>query len=260
MILLDCESPTRRGRNTVTILHMSTRYLSFAVFASGMTTLAVEFTASRLLGNVFGTSNIVWASIIGLILIYLTAGYFIGGRWADRSPFPSTFYKILLWAAFASGLAALAARPVLRVAADAFDQLQIAVLAGSFVSVLILFVVPVTLLGMVSPFAIRLAISKPEEAGQVSGRLYAISTLGSFVGTFLPVLVFIPLVGSTYTFMIFSFFLMFVALAGLGLVQGRRATGALVVDAHPAGHPRGAVGGRGVQGHGQPNLRNRVGL
>ena len=201
---------------------MSSRYLSFAVFSAGMTTLAVELTASRLLGNVFGTSNLVWASIIGLILIYLTVGYFIGGRWADRSPRFSTFYLIILWGAFTAGAAALVARPVLRAAADAFDQLALAVLAGSFVSVLVLFIVPITLLGTVSPFAIRLALSDTQHAGRISGRLYAISTLGSFIGTFLPVLVFIPLVGSTYTFLIFSGFLMAVALIGLGLSEGWR--------------------------------------
>ncbi|MGH2582075.1 MAG: spermidine synthase [Anaerolineales bacterium] len=199
---------------------MSPRYLSFAVFSAGMTTLAVELTASRLLGNVFGTSNLVWASIIGLILIYLTAGYFIGGRWADRSPNAATFYKIILVAAFASGVVPLISRPVLRAAANAFDELQIGVLAGSFVSVLVLFIVPITLLGTVSPFAIRLAIDDKEHAGRVSGRIYAISTLGSFIGTFLPVLLFIPIVGTTWTFLLFSFYLMAVALLGLSRAIG----------------------------------------
>src|SRR3989338_8061209 len=85
-----------------------------AVFTSGMTTLAVEVSAARMLGTVFGTSNIVWANIIGLILIYLSAGYFIGGRWADRSPRFGTFYQIILWGAFTACLAALVARPGLR--------------------------------------------------------------------------------------------------------------------------------------------------
>ncbi len=191
------------------------RYLYFAVFVSGMTTLAIEFSASRLLGGVFGTSNLVWASIIGLILIYLTAGYFIGGRWADRSPEPQTFFSILAWGAFLSGLTPLVARPVLWIAADAFDQLQVGVLFGSFTAVLVLFSIPVTLLGTISPFAIRLAISDPQAAGRVSGRIYAISTLGSFVGTFLPVLVFIPLIGTAWTFFVFSEFLALVAVIGL---------------------------------------------
>jgi len=199
------------------------RYLYFAVFASGMTTLAVEFSASRLLGNVFGNSNVVWASIIGLILIYLTAGYFVGGWWADRSPHAGTMYTVLAWGAFLSGLVPLVANPVLRLAADAFDQLELGLLFGSFSAVLVLFSAPVTLLGTISPFAIRLAITDAQQAGRISGRIYAISTLGSFIGTFLPVLVLIPLVGVTRTFLIFSGFLVFVALGGLWLVGGWRA-------------------------------------
>jgi spermidine synthase len=198
------------------------RYLYFAVFASGMTTLAVELSASRLLGNIFGTSNLVWASIIGLILIYLTAGYFLGGRWADRSPHLQTMYLIMVWGAFLIGLVPLVANPVLRSAADAFDHLQVGVLFGAFTGVLILFSIPVTLLGTISPFAIRLAIRTPNEAGTVSGRIYAISTLGAFVGTFLPVLLFIPTIGTTMTFVVFSVFLMLVAIAGLWLSSGWR--------------------------------------
>ena len=185
-----------------------------------MVTLAVEMAASRLLGSVFGTSNLVWASIIGLILIYLTAGYFIGGRWADKSPNPDTFFSIMLWGAFTVGLAPLFSRPVLRFAADAFDILDMGVLFGSFVAVVILFVVPITLFGTISPFAIRLAITKPEESGKISGRIYALSTLGSFVGTFLPVLLMIPLIGTSYTFLTFSYYLIAVALVGLGISGG----------------------------------------
>ncbi|MCL4258251.1 MAG: fused MFS/spermidine synthase [Anaerolineales bacterium] len=203
---------------------MSLRYLTFAVFVSGLTTLGVELTASRLLGNVFGTSNLVWASIIGLILIYLTLGYFIGGRWADRSPHFETFFKIQVWAGFTAGIVPLVARPVLSAAADAFDQLQVGVLAGSLLSVLVLFIVPITLMGTASPFAIRLAITDQTQAGRISGRIYAFSTLGSVIGTFLPVLLLIPVYGSTVTILIFSFVLMAVGLVGLGLsVSWRKA-------------------------------------
>ncbi len=204
------------------------RYLYFTVFMSGMTVLAVELSASRLLGSVFGTSNLVWASIIGLILIYLTAGYFLGGWWADRSPRPETMYRVLAWGAFTAGIVPLISRPVLRLAADAFDQLAIGTLLGSFTAVLILFIVPITLLGTISPFAIRLAIQDPSRAGSISGRIYAISTLGSFVGTFLPVLVLIPLVGTTRTFLVFSLVLVLVALGGLWFAAGWRGVRSVV--------------------------------
>jgi len=192
------------------------RYILFTVFISGMTTLAAELAAGRLIGNVFGTSNIVWASIIGLILIYLTLGYFLGGKWADANPTPAAMYRVLAWGAFTLGLVPYIAGPVLRSAANAFDVLQVGILGASFVAVLILFIVPITLLGTISPFAIRLLVDDTAHAGQISGQIYAISTLGSFIGTFLPTLVFIPAIGTTKTFLLFSLVLLFVALAGLG--------------------------------------------
>ncbi len=191
------------------------RYLVLSVFTAGMTTLAVELSASRLLGNVFGTSNLVWANIIGLILVYLTAGYFIGGRWADRSPDPLVFYRILAWAALAAGTVPVISRPVLQAAANAVENVEAAVALGSFAAVLILFSVPVTLLGCVSPFAIRLAMREIKTAGDVSGKLYAISTLGSIFGTFVPVLWLIPTIGTARTFLLFSALLMAVGLIGM---------------------------------------------
>lgn len=201
----------------------SQRYLYVAVFTSGMTTLAVELSASRLLGSVFGTSNIVWANVIGLILLYLTIGYFIGGRWADRSPFPATFYHILIWGAFLSALIPLIARPILTAAASAVVGAQAGLAVGSFLAVLILFSVPVTLLGCVSPFAIRLAVTDLGSAGKISGRIYAISTLGSLLGTFLPTLYLIPELGTFRTFLLFAGLLYVVGLFGLWRIQGSKA-------------------------------------
>ena len=199
------------------------KYLYFTVFASGMTTLAIEFSASRLLGSVFGTSNLVWASIIGLILIYLTVGYFLGGRWADRWPHYQVFYRILLWGGFSAGLVPFVSGPVLFRAANAFDHLQIGVLLGSFTAVLVLLVVPISLLGTISPFAIRLALRDSRQAGEISGKIYAISTLGSFIGTFTPDLIMIPLMGTKLTFVVFSLFLVLVAMIGLGKHAGWQA-------------------------------------
>jgi spermidine synthase len=198
------------------------RYILFTVFISGMTTLAAELAASRLIGNVFGTSNIVWASIIGLILIYLTAGYFLGGKWADANPTPTAMYRVLAWGAFTLGLVPYIAGPVLRSAASAFDSLQVGILGASFVAVLVLFIIPITLLGTISPFAIRLSVQDTSHAGQISGQIYAISTLGSFIGTFLPTLVTIPAIGTKNTFLLFSLILLTVALIGLARFANQR--------------------------------------
>lgn len=207
------------------------RFLYLAVFASGLTTLGMELTASRLLGTVFGTSNIVWANIIGLMLLYLTAGYFVGGRLADRHPNVITFYRVICWGAFAAGLVPIAARPVLQIAAQSVLNVNGAVLVGSFGAVLILFAVPVTLLGTVSPFAIRLAIQDTDSSGQTAGRIYAVSTVGSILGTFLPVLVLIPLIGTNATFLLLSGLLLLIGLVGLGRQSLR---GALVLLWMPA--------------------------
>ena len=193
---------------------MKKYYLHITVFFSGMTALAVELTASRLLGNVYGSSNLVWASIIGLILIYLTVGYWLGGKIADKYPNHSYFYRILMWGSLTVGLVPMVSRPILRITANAFDQFQMPILAGAFVTVMILFVIPVTLLGMISPFALKLSLDNPQDVGKTAGRLSAISTLGAFIGTFLPVLVLVPLIGTYRTFLFFSSLLMVIASIG----------------------------------------------
>ncbi len=198
------------------------KYILLTVFISGMTTLASELTASRLIGNVFGTSNLVWASIIGLILIYLTVGYSLGGKWADQDPTPKALYRTLAWGAFTLGLVPYIASPVLKFAANAAELLNVGVLIGAFAAVLILFSVPITLLGTISPFAIRLSMDDASRAGNISGNIYAISTLGSFIGTFVPVLLTIPTIGTRNTFLLFSLTLLSVALIGLWKFASQR--------------------------------------
>ncbi len=199
------------------------RYLYFAAFVAGAGSLGVEFAATRLLEAVFGTSNLVWAAVIGLILLYLAAGYFLGGRLADRHPTPTAFYRLLAWGGLAVALVPVPARPVLTRAAAAFDQLQIGALVGAFVAVVILLSVPVTLLGMVAPYAVRLAVRRTAETGRVAGRLYALSTLGSFLGTYFTVLVLIPTLGTRRTFLLIGAALVLTALGGL-LTSGAHRT------------------------------------
>jgi predicted membrane-bound spermidine synthase len=196
------------------------KWLYIAVFFSGMASLAVEMSASRLLGNYFGTSNLIWASIIGLILIYLTICNALGGRWADRSPHPQTFFQILIWASFFIGLIPLISRPILRMAATAFDALELGLLAGSFVVVMVLFTIPITLLGTTTPFALRLTLQDSRKTGSLAGRLSAISTVGSFVGTFLPALFLIPTIGTFRTFLVIGALLMAAVLVGFGATCG----------------------------------------
>jgi len=189
--------------------------LLLTVFTAGMTGLGVELAAARLLDPFFGNSIVVWANLIGLVLIYFSLGYWIGGRWADRDPRETTLYQICAWAAFGVGIIPLAAGPILRWSAQGLIYLDIGVLLGSFVGVLVLFSVPVTLLGCVSPFAIRLAVRDVQHSGNVAGSIYALSTVGSILGTFLPVLVLIPNLGTRRTFLFFSLLLLAISLTGL---------------------------------------------
>jgi spermidine synthase len=173
--------------------------LGVVAFLVGGATLSTEICASRLLAPYFGASTVVWANIIGLTLAYLALGYWLGGRLADRRPQPRVLAEILLVAAAALVVTPFAARPLLRWAVEGVDSVAVGSVVGSFFAALALFAIPVTALGAAAPFLVRLALQRVDEAGRVAGRLYALSTAGSFAGTFLAALVAIPLVGTQRT-------------------------------------------------------------
>lgn len=202
---------------------VSRTYLYVTVFTAGMSTLAIEFTTSRMLQTVYGTSNIVWANVIGLVLLFLTLGYFLGGRLADKRPSPQTFYSLVSLAGACGVFFLLLTSVILRSAASAMAAVNAGAILSSLVGVIIALAVPITLLGMVSPFAIRLAVRDVAEAGRVSGRIYAISTWGSLLGTYIPVLFVIPLAGSRITAVIFGLILLLVGLVGLWQTNRSRA-------------------------------------
>ena len=183
----------------VPVASVSRRRLGVVVFTAGAGTLATEIAASRLLAPYFGSSTVVWANIIGLILVYLSVGYWIGGKVADRRPEPRLLGWIVLVAALVIAVLPFVARPVLDFTVQGLDTISVGAVVGSFFAALLLFAVPVTLLGAVSPFAVRLALDDVSQAGAVAGRLYALSTLGSIVGTFVSALVAIPLIGTQRT-------------------------------------------------------------
>ena len=169
------------------------------VFAAGVGSLATEIAASRLLAPYFGNSTIVWANVIGLILASLSLGYWLGGRFADRRPSPRALGVLVVAAACLIAVIPFVARPLLDLSVEGLDRVSAGAAIGSFFGVLVLFVPPVVLLGMVAPFAIRLALTDVASAGTVAGRLYAVSTIGSLLGTFLSALVLIPAIGTQRT-------------------------------------------------------------
>ena len=140
--------------------------LPLLVFVVGTGSLGAEIAAVRLLAPYFGASTIVWANTIGIVLVALSLGYWLGGRLADRHPNMRGLCLLALVAAALLALVPFAADPLLDVAVDALDEISAGAFLGSLAAVLVLVAVPVLLLGAVSPWAIRLAVSSVEEAGR----------------------------------------------------------------------------------------------
>lgn len=197
----------------------STPFLLLVVFLAGIGTLGVEMVMPRLLAPFFGTSQPIWAIVIGMTLIYLAIGYWLGGKLADRHPDERVLYRLIAWAGFLCGFIPLVAQPILRTAQQALNSIAAGGLVAALAAVVLLFAAPVILMAMVGPFAIRLQIHRMTEgiaaAGRTAGSISALSTLGSIVGTFLTVLVLIPLIGTERTIYLFASFLLVLGIIGL---------------------------------------------
>jgi spermidine synthase len=173
--------------------------LSVVVFCAGAGSMATEICASRLLAPYYGGSTVVWANVIGLVLASLSLGYWLGGRLADRRPTTRALGTVVAAGAALVALVPFVARPFLDLSISGIDTLSTGVVVGSFAAALLLFAPPVVLLGTVAPFALRLAVDDVRTAGATAGRLYALSTVGSLVGTFVSALIAIPLIGTQRT-------------------------------------------------------------
>ena len=189
--------------------------IAVVVFVVGASSLGTEIGAARLLAPFFGASTFVWANTIATVLVALSIGYWAGGRLADRRPTLAALCALVLVAGVLLAIVPFLASPFLGAAARALDSVSAGAFIGSLVGVLGLACVPVALLGAAAPFAVRLSVGSVGESGRVSGRLYAISTVGSLVGTFLAALLLIPLIGTRHTFLAFALALTSVALVGL---------------------------------------------
>ena len=194
------------------------KYISLLVFAAGAVTLGVELSAARLLDPWFGNSQIVWAGLIGLILFYLAVGAWLGGKLADRFPRLEALLAVAGLAGVGVALIPTISPPILHLAAVGLDSFAPGLLAGTLLAVLLIFSLPLILLGAVTPWAVRLALLDVAEAGRTAGRLYAIGTVGSILGTFLPVLWLIPAYGTRWSFYLLALGLLLICTAGSLLI------------------------------------------
>ena len=147
---------------------------ALVVFVVGMASLGTEIAGARLLAPYFGTSTIIWANTIAVVLLSLSVGYWFGGRLADSNPTLQGLCRLVLAAAVLLAIVPLAARPFLSAAASALDSVSAGGFLGSLGAVLVLLSVPLVLLGAASPYAVRLSVRTVEQSGRITGRLYAI--------------------------------------------------------------------------------------
>lgn len=191
------------------------RHIFLLAFVVGLATLGTEIAAARLLAPWFGASTIVWANTIATVLVALSVGYWLGGRLADRDPTIGGLSRVVLAGGALVAAVPYVAGPFLEISVDALDRVEAGAAAGSLLAVLVLLAAPVLVLGCVAPWALRLTLTELDETGRTAGRLSAISTLGSLVGTFASALLLIPFLGTRRTFLVFALALCVVAVPGL---------------------------------------------
>lgn len=195
--------------------------LPLLVVVAGMASMAVEMSATRLLAPFFGSSLYIWAILIGLVLVYLTAGYWFGGRLADRLPRRDVFLRVMGIAGVSIALLAVVAVPLLSLTLAATQDLPNGLFWGALIACLVLFSVPTILLGAINPFAIRLAVARLEVAGNAAGNVFGLTTIGSLIGTFATVFLLIPNIGTRATLLLFAGITLLAVAAGRILWQGR---------------------------------------
>jgi spermidine synthase len=190
---------------TNSILH-NKYYLYITEFFAGMSVMAVEIGASRLLAPYFSSSQIVWTIIIGTIMIAMALGNIWGGRTADKNPNPDVLYMRMIIAAIWIAAIPIAGKYVI-LAISAVLVLTINnnfLILAAFLSCMIIFVFPLFLLGTVTPSLVKYTVDRLDDSGKIVGTLVAVNTIGSILGTFLPTFVTIPTVGTSATFFVFS--------------------------------------------------------
>ena len=189
-------------------------YLYLTEFFAGMSVMAVELGASRLLAPYFSSSQIVWTIIIGTIMIAMALGNIYGGRSADKHPDPDRLYRRIVVAGLWIALIPVAGKYIIIGIAGI---LILAVntnflIIAAFFACMIIFVYPLFLLGTVTPSLVKYTVDSLDDSGKTVGYLGAFNTIGSIIGTFVPTFISIPAVGTSVTFLIFAAILLVLAL------------------------------------------------
>ncbi len=182
--------------------------LEIVAFFCGAVVMAFEIVGSRMLGPYVGTSLFSWTSIIGIILLSLSIGYFWGGRIADMRPRADILSLFIFISALFIIVTVLIKESVLEILLNSFKNIHVV----TIIAALILFAIPSILLGMVSPFAVRIKMKSIDKSGSTVGNLYAISTIGSIAGVFLAGFILIPAFKITNILMMLAVVLIAVSL------------------------------------------------
>lgn len=200
------------GQNKGILQHKC--YLYLTEFFAGMSVMAVELGASRLLAPYFSSSQIVWTIIIGTIMIAMALGNIYGGRSADKHPEPARLYRrILIAAIWIAAIPVVGKYIILGIAGLLVVTINSNFLIiAAFLACMVIFVFPLFLLGTVTPSLVKYTVDSLDDSGKVVGTLGAYNTIGSIIGTFLPTFVTIPAVGTAITFFIFGGILLILAL------------------------------------------------
>src|SRR4029079_3972759 len=219
------------------------RLIPIAAFVTGFASIATEISASRLIAPYFGSSTFIWANLIGGTLLLLSLRYSLGGRFIDARPDARWLYGLIALAAVCLALVIPISRPILRASLDAFDDGHAVAFLGSLPATLLLFAPSLLALGMVAPAAIRLRMSSVEDAGKAAGSLYAISTAGSILGSFVPVIILLPEIGTRATFATIAAVMIIMSIIGFAAEEKPAiaiatagifalAIGALIIGSH----------------------------
>ena len=181
-------------------------FLYLTEFFAGMSVMAVELGASRLLAPYFSSSQIVWTIVIGTIMIAMALGNIYGGKSADKSPNPDKLYgRILIAAIWIALIPVVGKYIILGISALLiFTVSNNFLIIAAFAACMVIFVFPLFLLGTVTPSLVKYSVDSLDDSGQTVGTLGAFNTVGSIIGTFVPTFVTIPAVGTSITFLIFS--------------------------------------------------------